>query len=146
MRPQFTILSLLAFTALAALFTVVITNPGTIWRHLWLLSWLLFVANLVALAFNSSSREAALFARTALACGVIYLALPHVFDFADVHKMPHKLAADWMVGEQKINSTYWFLIYSVMHPTFCLVFGLLGGSLAVWHNRRHERREHRPSP
>lgn len=166
MKPRFSILALLGFTAYSAVAIAGLVDPDSIWNSMCFYLWLLLLVGLAVLASTSSPPQSN-FAACCLAVTLIYtiaavvahcedggywMALIGTGEESEHTWMPHLFAID---------------LFQLAHPTFdfedeqffpwnarmyrwavcntSLAFGLLGGYVALWRYRVLERRQKKPT-
>ena len=142
MKPRYSIRGLLAFTATVAAFLAAMLYPLSMWDHAWFVVWLMGVAYFAAAAFDPVDRSAKAFGRTALACGAIYLILPHLIYGANSNGISGVVMEQWSIRfGSNPAATYEFIYprYTLIHLGVSLAFGLFGGQLALWRYRRQAR-------
>lgn len=152
MKPRFSILTLLGITAYVAVNVAALQKPDSGWTIIVFYTWLAILAFASINAAQPSS-PAAVFSRGFVFVALVYGASTFVYRMVTLGQppLPHIYLTDFihslMTGDGRgprfdpFAASPALALYLVPFHNVSLIFGLFGGSLALWRYRRLERRE-----
>jgi hypothetical protein len=142
MKPRFSILTLLGITAYVAVNAAAIASPLSGLVLLVLVLWTGIVCAVASVAAQSNS-STAVAARGTFFGVLTYFVAAWVDEtwYTSDYRLPHFYVGE-VLSDNVARSHYGVIgeMYRLAFLNVSLIFGLLGGSLALWHYRRQERR------